>query len=72
VPVSAVTTDQQRTFVIRVAGGAAEWVSVQTGQGSNGEIEVVGDLHPGDQVVRSANDSIRSGDKVTASPAPSK
>jgi RND family efflux transporter MFP subunit len=66
VPVSAVTTDQQRTFVIRVADGAAEWVTVQTGHSADKEIEVVGELHAGDEVVRIATDSIRSGDKVNS------
>ena len=69
VPFSAVTTDQQRTFVIRVNGGAAQWVSVQTGQSVNGEIEVVGEIHPGDLVVRIATDSIRTGDKLNSRPA---
>jgi membrane fusion protein (multidrug efflux system) len=64
VPTSAVASDQQRTFVIRVAGGAAEWVTVQTGQSLKGEIEVVGTLQAGDQVVKSATDSIRNGQKV--------
>jgi hypothetical protein len=64
VPVSAVTTDQQRTFVIRVTNGAAGWVAVQTGQSVNGEIEVVGELHSGEQVVRRATDSIRDGEKI--------
>jgi membrane fusion protein, multidrug efflux system len=72
VPVSAVTSDQQRTFVIRVVAGAAEWVSVQTGQSANGEIEIVGDLHLGDQVIRTASDSIRSGDKVSTVQTPAK
>ena len=66
VPISAVTTDQQRTFVIRVASGTAGWVTVQTGQSVDGEIEVVGDLHAGDAVVRIASDSIRGGDKINA------
>ena len=64
VPVTAVTTDQQRTFVIRAVDGAAEWVTVQTGHSADKEIEVVGELHAGDQVVRIATDSIRTGDKV--------
>jgi membrane fusion protein, multidrug efflux system len=64
VPTSAVASDQQRTFVIRVAGGVAEWVTVQTGQSLKGEIEVVGTLQAGDQVVKSATDSIRNGQKV--------
>jgi len=66
VPASAVTSDQQHSFVIRVNNGKAEWVMVQTGQTVNTEIEVFGDLHPGDQVVRTASDSIRNGQQVNA------
>ncbi len=66
VPASAVTSDQQHTFVIRVTEGRAEWVTVQTGQTFNGEIEVFGDLKAEDQVVKVATDAIHSGDKVQA------
>jgi membrane fusion protein, multidrug efflux system len=66
VPTSAVTTDQQHTFVIRVRDGKAEWVTVQTGQSVNNDIEVFGELRAGDQVVRNATDSIHSGDRVQA------
>lgn len=75
VPVTAVTSDQQHTFVIRVRNGKAEWVTVQTGQNvqtgqpANARIEVFGDLHPDDQVVRTASDSIRNGQDVSAKPA---
>ncbi len=64
VPASAVTSDQQHTFVIRVNDGKAEWVTVQTGQTADGEVEVFGDLHAADQVVKLATDAIHSGDKV--------
>ena len=64
VPATAVTGDQQHTFVIRVRDGKAEWVNVQTGQTVNGEMEVFGDLHSGDQVVRIATDAIRNGQSV--------
>ena len=64
VPATAVTADQQHTFVIRVRDGKAEWVNVQTGQSVSGEMEVFGDLHSGDQVVRIASDSIRNGQSV--------
>jgi membrane fusion protein (multidrug efflux system) len=64
VPASAVTTDQQHTFVIRVRNDKAEWVTVQTGQTVNGQIEVFGDLAAGDQVVRTASDAIHAGDSV--------
>jgi RND family efflux transporter MFP subunit len=64
VPASAVTSDQQHTFVIRVRNNKTEWVTVQTGQTVNGEIEVFGDLSQGDQVVKAASDAIHSGDEV--------
>ncbi len=64
VPTSAVTTDQQHTFVIRVRNNMAEWVTVQTGQTLNGELEVFGDIAAGDQVVKIASDAIHSGDAV--------
>jgi membrane fusion protein (multidrug efflux system) len=66
VPSSAVTTDLQRTFVIRVRQGKAEWVDVKTGVTANGRTEVFGDLQPGDIVVANATDSIRSGSAVSA------
>src|SRR5712672_2054150 len=69
VPASAVTNDQQRTFVERVRTGKTEWVDVVTGLSVNGNIEVFGDLKPGDEVIRNATDAIRPGQQVkTASP----
>jgi membrane fusion protein (multidrug efflux system) len=65
VPSSAVTTDLQRTFVIRVRQGKTEWVDVKTGAAVNGKIEVFGDLQSGDVVVANATDSIRSGTAVS-------
>ena len=64
VPVSAVTNDQQRTFVERVSNGKVEWVDVVTGLSVNGNIEVFGDLKPGDQAIRNATDAIRPGQQV--------
>jgi membrane fusion protein, multidrug efflux system len=65
VPSTAVTGDQQHTFVVRVRHDKAEWVDVQTGETANGDTEVFGDLHSGDQVVRTASDSIRNGQAVS-------
>ncbi len=64
VPATAVTNDQQHTFVIRIRDNKAEWVTVQTAQTVNGEVEVFGDLAGGDQVVKIATDAIHSGDAV--------
>ena len=69
VPVSAVTNDQQRTFVERVRDAKAEWVDVVTGLSVGGNIEVFGDLKPGDEVIRNATDAIRPGQQMkTGSP----
>lgn len=75
VPTSAVTNDQQHTFVIRVRNERAEWVTVQTGQTAAGETEVFGDLASGDQVIKVASDAVHSGDPVriqAAVPTPAK
>ena len=69
VPVSAVTNDQQRSFVERVRDGKAEWVDVVTGLSVGANIEVFGDLKPGDEVIRNATDAIRPGQQVQAAPA---
>jgi RND family efflux transporter MFP subunit len=64
VPVSAVTNDQQRTFVEGVRNGKAEWVDVVTGLSVDGNIEIFGDLKPGNEVIRNATDAIRPGQPV--------
>lgn len=66
VPSTAVTTDLQRTFVIRVRQGKAEWVDVKSGVTVNGKTEVFGELAPGDMVVATATDSIQNGTAVSA------
>lgn len=65
VPSSAVTTDLQRTFVIRVRQGKAEWVDVRTGVTTNGKTEIFGELSASESVVANATDAIRNGTNVT-------
>jgi membrane fusion protein, multidrug efflux system len=64
VPTTAVTNDQQRQFVIRVANGVANWVDVTTGFTHDGQVEVFGKLAPGDSVVQRATDALASGSRV--------
>jgi len=61
VPKTAVVTTSERTFVIRERGGHAEWVDVKKGAADGDLVEVSGNLHPGDRVVRRATDEIREG-----------
>ncbi len=64
VPAAAVTNDQQHTFVVRIRDNKADWVTVETGQSANGQIEVFGDLQPGDQILSAGTDAIRPGEAV--------
>jgi membrane fusion protein, multidrug efflux system len=61
VPATAVVTTTERTFVIRVASGKAEWVTVKKGPSAGDQVEVAGNLKAGDIVVRRATDEIRNG-----------
>ncbi len=51
VPAAAVTNDQQHTFVVRIRDDRTDWVTVEIGQSVNGQIEVFGDLQPGDRIL---------------------
>ena len=61
VPPTAVVTTTERSFVIRVNGGVAEWVNVSKGAMAGDLVEVMGPLAVGDVVVKRASDEIRSG-----------
>jgi RND family efflux transporter MFP subunit len=66
VPKTAITSNQERTFVIRVADGKAEWVDVKTGVYQGDTVEVFGDLHPGDLIAVRGSDEIQPGANVKA------
>ncbi|MGA9623517.1 MAG: efflux RND transporter periplasmic adaptor subunit [Bryobacteraceae bacterium] len=61
VPRTSVVTTTERTFVIRNSDGRAQWVDVKTGAAAGDLIEVIGNLRPGDMVVRRATDELRQG-----------
>lgn len=61
VPATAVATTTERSFVIRVVNGRAEWVTVSKGVTLGDRVEVLGALKEGDLVVRRATDEIRDG-----------
>jgi RND family efflux transporter MFP subunit len=66
VPASAVASDLQRTFVIRVRQNHTEWVDVTTGARAGELIEVFGDLHDGDEVATRGTDQLRPGIEVSS------
>ncbi len=61
VPRTSVVTTTERTFVIRDHNGQAEWVDVKKGVTEGDLIEVIGNVKPGDMVLRRATDEIREG-----------
>ena len=64
VPRTSVVTTTERTFVIRVRDGRAEWVNVKRGAADGDLVQVQGPLHAGDVVVRRGTDEIRDGSSV--------
>jgi RND family efflux transporter MFP subunit len=67
-PKTSVVTTTERTFVIRDQNGRAEWVDVVKGASDGDLIEVSGNLHAGDMVVRRATDEIREGASIQPPP----
>ena len=66
VPPTSIVTTTERTFVIRVKDGVAEWVNVARGARVGDLVEVFGPLADGDTIVRRGTDEIRAGSKVGA------
>lgn len=64
VPATAIVGTTERTFVIRVKGGTAEWVDVRQGISVGALQEVFGKLAEGDAVALRASDELRSGTPV--------
>jgi membrane fusion protein (multidrug efflux system) len=69
VPVASVARTTEATFVVRIHDGTAEWINVRTGEVDGKQIEVFGDLHPGEEVASRGTDELRPGSRVSAKPA---
>jgi membrane fusion protein (multidrug efflux system) len=64
VPKTAVVTSTEKVFVVKVQNHHAVWVDVKKGFQSGDQMEVYGDLKPGDNVAKQATDEIRDGSVV--------
>ncbi len=64
VPASSIAHTNEKTFVVRIRDGKAEWVDVQTGLNSGKLIEVFGQLHEGDLVTTRGTDELKPGTSV--------
>jgi RND family efflux transporter MFP subunit len=58
VPSGSIAATTDRSFVVRIRDGRAEWVDVKTGLTSGPLIEVFGDLQAGDEVLRRGSDEV--------------
>ncbi len=76
VPLSAVATTTEKTFVIRVREGIVEWVDVKRGTSINQQgtdlVEIFGDVSAGDQIVMRGTDELRAGTRIEVKPAATK
>jgi membrane fusion protein, multidrug efflux system len=68
VPRTAVAVTTERTFVVRVRNGTAEWVDVKRGAAIDNLVEVRGNLQAGDQVAVRGTDELRDGTPVRPVP----
>jgi RND family efflux transporter MFP subunit len=64
VPPTAIAVTTERTFVVRIREGSAEWVDVKRGASMGDLVEVFGDLAEGDQVATRGTDELRNGARV--------
>lgn len=59
VPASAIATNQEKRFIIRLKDGKAEWIDVKNGISQNDKVEIFGSLTEGDIILVRATDEIK-------------
>ncbi|MBV8256022.1 MAG: efflux RND transporter periplasmic adaptor subunit [Chitinophaga sp.] len=64
VPASAVATNLEKRFVIRLKDGKAEWVDVRNGINLGDKTEIFGNLSVGDTLLTRATDEIKVGSSL--------
>jgi membrane fusion protein (multidrug efflux system) len=72
VPKSALVNSTVNPFVIRVVNQKAAWVNVQPGRSSENNVEIFGNLSPGDQLIKTASEEIRDGSTIRTKASPDK
>jgi len=63
VPASAIATNLEKRFVIRLKDGKTEWIDVKSGFSQNDKVEIFGSLNEGDLLLTGATDEIKPGAK---------
>ncbi len=67
VPRTSVVSSSEQVFVIRDKDNKAEWVTVKPGTVVDSLVEVFGDLHEGDQIIKKASEEFRNGEALQVS-----
>lgn len=68
VPTSSVVSSSEQVFVIRQKDNKAEWVTVKKGTVIDTLVEVFGDLHEGDPIIKKASEEFRNGEALQGAP----
>lgn len=68
VPTTSVVSSSEQIFVIRQKDNKAEWVTVKRGTVVDTLVEVFGDLHEGDAIVKKASEEFRNGQALEGTP----
>lgn len=69
VPATCVAITTERSFVVRIRNGVAEWVDVKAGISTGDRVEIFGSIEEGDLVAVRGTDELKSGAKVIAGEA---
>jgi RND family efflux transporter MFP subunit len=70
VPLTSIVSTSERTFVIRVREGSAEWVDIKRGPVHGDVVEVIGPIAEKDLVLRRGTDEIRQGTRINVKATP--
>ena len=68
VPASAVATNLEKRFVIRLKDGKTEWIDAKNGISMNDKVEIFGNLNIGDTLLVRATDEIKPGIRLIPKP----
>ncbi len=68
IPKSAVLSNMERTFVIKVENGIAKWINVQRGDITENQVQIFGDIKVGDILLKVASDEIPDNSPIQTEP----
>lgn len=66
VPKTSVLHSTEGVFLVKIRNDIAEWVSIQKGNNADSLVEVFGNVHEGDLIVRHASEELRNGQPLKA------